>query len=73
MIRFDGEVEMTKGIDIFKRNSESKDNDKKIDDMDGYVRFRTLLNTIFYITELAGFEIDGHIVLRDTKTDVIWR
>lgn len=36
-------------------------------------RFFNLLNTLFYITELAGFKIEGRITLRDTKTGRVWR
>jgi hypothetical protein len=36
-------------------------------------RFHKLLHTIFYICEVAGFEIDGRIVLVDKKTGRIWR
>ena len=36
-------------------------------------RFHNLLDTLFYITELAGFEIEGRIVLKDTTTGRIWR
>lgn len=36
-------------------------------------RFNKLLHTIFYICELAGFEIEGRIVLRDKKTGHIWK
>lgn len=36
-------------------------------------RFNKLLRTIFYITELAGFEIEGRIVLIDKKTGRTWR
>lgn len=36
-------------------------------------RFHDLLDTLFYITELAGFEIEGRIVLKDTKTGRVWR
>ena len=36
-------------------------------------RFHKLLNTIFYICELAGFEVEGRIVLRDKKTGKVWR
>ena len=32
-------------------------------------RFNKLLRTIFYITELAGFEIEGRIVLIDKKLE----
>lgn len=36
-------------------------------------RFHQLLETIFYITELAGFRIEERIVLKDKKTGKIWR
>lgn len=36
-------------------------------------RFKRLLATIFYITDLAGFHIEGRIVLKDKKTGKIWR
>ena len=36
-------------------------------------RFKKLLSTIFYICDLAGFEIEGRIGLRDKETGKIWR
>jgi len=36
-------------------------------------RFHKLLHTIFYICEMAGFEIEGRIVLIDKKNGRIWR
>jgi hypothetical protein len=36
-------------------------------------RFHKLLHTIFYICNVAGFEIEGRIVLVDKKTGRIWR
>jgi len=36
-------------------------------------QFKKLLSTIFYICELAGFEVEGRIVLRDKKTGKVWR
>lgn len=36
-------------------------------------RFHKLLHTIFYLCELAGFEIEGRIVLIDKKNGRIWR
>lgn len=36
-------------------------------------RFRKLLGTIFYICELAGFHIEGRIVLRDKRTGRVWK
>ena len=45
----------------------SKENQEESD------RFHKLLNTIFYICEIAGFEIDGRITLIDRKTGRIWK
>ncbi len=36
-------------------------------------RFHKLLHTIFYLCELAGFQIEGRLVLKDKKTGRIWR
>jgi len=36
-------------------------------------RFHKLLRTLFYICELAGFEIEGRIVLVDKKSGRVWR
>lgn len=36
-------------------------------------RFHKLLHTIFYICNLAGFEIEGRINLIDKRTGRIWR
>jgi hypothetical protein len=36
-------------------------------------RFKKLLSTIFYICDLAGFHIEGRVVLKDKKTGKIWR
>ena len=36
-------------------------------------RFHKLLHTIFYICQLAGFEVEGRIVLRDKRTGRTWR
>lgn len=44
---------------------------KKIDDEEA--RFNKLLHTIFNICELAGFRIEGRIVLEDKKTGRVWR
>ena len=42
-------------------------------DADAEKRFRALLQTIFYICELAGFRIENRIELKDKKTGKIWR
>lgn len=36
-------------------------------------RFHKLLHTIFYLCELAGFQIEGRIVLRDKRTGKVWK
>lgn len=36
-------------------------------------RFHKLLYTIFYLCELAGFGIEGRVVLIDKKTGRVWR
>ena len=37
------------------------------------VRFYKLLHTIFHVCELAGFEVEGRMTLRDKKTGKVWR
>ena len=44
---------------------------KKVDKEDE--KFHKLLHTIFYICNLAGFEVEGRIVLKDLKSGRIWR
>ena len=36
-------------------------------------RFHKLLNTIFYICNIAGFRIEGRITLIDEKTGRVWK
>ena len=36
-------------------------------------RLRRLIKTIRYITGLAGFDIEGRIILVDRKTGRVWR
>lgn len=36
-------------------------------------RFHKLLHTIFYLCELAGFQIEGRIILVDKKNGRVWR
>lgn len=40
---------------------------------DEYVRFQTLLHTIFRLCKIAGFQIEGRIVLRDKRSGRVWR
>ena len=58
-----GYMDMTafKAIENVEREAESEE------------RFKKLLNTIFYICELAGFHIEGRIVIKDKKTGKVWR
>ena len=41
--------------------------------MDEEDRFYNLLDTLTYIIDLAGFEIEGHIVLKDKSNGRVWR
>jgi hypothetical protein len=36
-------------------------------------RFHKLLNNIFSMCELAGFKLEGRIILKDIKTGRVWR
>lgn len=42
-------------------------------DADAERRYKKLLSTIFYICELAGFRIEGRLILKDKKTGKVWR
>lgn len=47
---------------------------KKIDkEKEEDERFHKLLHTLFYICELADFQIEGRIVLTDKQTGRTWR
>ena len=41
-------------------------------DIEEREKFYSLLNTLFYICDLAGFKVVGHITLKDKKTGRIW-
>lgn len=36
-------------------------------------RFHKLLHTIFYLCELAGFQVEGRLVLRDKRSGRVWK
>ncbi len=36
-------------------------------------KFHKVLNAIFTICELAGFHVEGRIVLKDKETGRVWR
>lgn len=36
-------------------------------------RFHRLLHTLFYLCELADFEIEGRIILVDKRNGRVWR
>lgn len=40
---------------------------------EGYGRAKKLRKTILYICDMAGFEVEGSIILRDKKTRKVWR
>ena len=40
---------------------------------DAEKRYKKLLSTIFYICDLAGFHIEGRLVIKDKKTGKVWR
>lgn len=44
-----------------------------INNIQNDARFYKLLHTIFHICELAGFELQGRVILKDRKTGKIWR
>ena len=43
---------------------------KRVEDRD---RFKKLLGCILRICELAGFSVEGRIVLKDERTGKIWK
>lgn len=46
---------------------------KAIKNTEQYEQFKKLLHTIFFIVDAAGFEVEGRIALKDTKTGKVWR
>ena len=38
-----------------------------------YERFHKLLGCIFRICEIAGFQIEEHLVIRDKRTGKLWK
>lgn len=54
-----------------KNNRFSRDNGVGADR--DYERFRKLLALIFKMCDLAGFEIEGRIVIKDKVTGKVWR
>lgn len=46
------------------------DRDMELEESD---RFHNLLDAILYIVELADFDIEGRIVLKDRKTGRVWK
>lgn len=47
---------------------------QKVDrEADAEKRYKKLLNTIFYLCDLAGFHIEGRLTIKDKKTGKIWR
>ena len=46
---------------------------KKADEDAEYERFHKLLGCIFRICEIAGFQIEEHLVIRDKRTGKLWK
>ena len=46
---------------------------KKADEDAEYERFHKLLGCIFRICEIAGFQIEKHLVIRDKRTGKLWK
>ena len=46
---------------------------KAIKNVDEYKRFHKLLKSIFRLCSVAGFKIEGRIVLIDKKTGRVWK
>lgn len=55
----------TKNNRFSRTNGVSADHD--------YERFRKLLALIFKMCDLAGFEIEGRIAIKDKATGKVWR
>lgn len=62
----EGYIDLT-AYEALKNIEKHKHND------DDYVRFRTLLHSIFRLCEIAGFQIEGRIVLKDKRSGHVWR
>lgn len=54
-----------------KNNRRIRDNEVCVDRE--YERFRKLLALIFKMCDLAGFEIEGRIAIKDKTTGKVWR
>lgn len=46
---------------------------KKADEDAEVERFKKLLGCIFRICEIAGFQIEEHLVIRDKRTGRLWK
>ena len=44
-----------------------------IRNIEGEKRFFKLLDVIYDVCRLAGFEVEEHIVLKDKRTGKVWR
>lgn len=73
--------EATRNIERDKKRRQRKERARKEmerkaikrQEMEEHDRFNELLNTIFYICDLAGFRVDNRIVLEDVRTGRIWK
>lgn len=46
---------------------------KAIKNLEDDERFYKCIHTIFHICELAGFEVEERLTLKDKKTGKVWR
>lgn len=60
---------LKEGVAILKPNYEALKNIEREEDE----RFHRLLHTLFYLCELADFEIEGRIILVDKRNGRVWR
>lgn len=63
---------------ISRRNNEERSGSIAYNTIKGIKReenekFHSLLHTLFYLCDLAGFEIKGRIVLVDKRNGRVWR
>ena len=62
----EGYLDLT-AYEALKRVDKSEHND------DDYARFHVLIHSIFRLCKIAGFQIEGRIVLKDMQSGRIWR
>lgn len=56
-----------------RRNAEGYSDPTAYEALKNDERFHRLLHTLFYLCELADFEIEGRIILVDKRNGRVWR